>query len=520
MTRLTCIMAMIMALVFVFPIFSAFSTAPDYSEPANFSETLIEPTVMFRTGAVLATGDEYIYKILAERTNIKFKPIPVPVSNYVEKFNTTMASGDLPDMINVVGMANIDKYGPQGAFLDLTPYMDRGEMPHMVEVMNRTDSMKYNRSPDGKTYGSARIYDLDFLMDENYVIRKDVLEKNDIPMPTTWDELFDALVALKGIYPDSTPITNRWGEGHILEGMANVRDSMDKFYLNHAINKVEYGPAKQGYRDALEYLQRCYVAGVLDPEWVTLTDEAWTDKYATGKAFWAFDYAASFDGDLTGGGMLNAARELDPDWEFVPWLQPTYNDKLYGSIVLQGFYGNYRAIAYNSPYADALVRFMDWTFTDEGVYFLSFGVEGDTYTLGTDGEIIFDPNLRTVHNPNGSRVEIGLNDSSQFMNRVTEITTDTYSLSTGLAALSTEKIKEWKSWGNSYFWYKFADEDNNRRYEEIRNQLQTYMYEMSVKVIMNQMTLDEWDNIVIPEFDRLGLQEALILINEANDALR
>ena len=487
----------------------------DDSGASYFSETVIEPTIMYRCGSYLYTGDELIFQAIAEKTNIKFKPICVPTASYVEKFNATIASGDIPDMINVVGMANVDMYGPQGAFVDLTPYLDKGELPNIDEVLNRTDSMKYSKSPDGHLYAVPRVYDMDFLLDENYVIRTDVLEKNDIAVPTTWDELYDAMMKLKDIYPDSTPITNRWEEGHILEGMTNVRDAMDKFYLNHGNGKVEYGPMKQGYKDSLEFLAKCFKDGVLDPEFVTQTDEAWEDKHATGRAFWAFDYASSFD-----GRMKDAALEVDPDWHYEPWLHPKYNGVMYGTICLQGYYGNYRAIAAKSKFAEPLVKFLEWTFSDDGVEVVSFGIEGDTYTKSADGTIKLADDVKTGNNPEGTREYLGIHDGSSFCNRQTAAGRDIFDVSGYLATASTEMAKRENSYGKSYFWYKFADEENNDRYNEIRTQLQTYMYEMSVKVITGQMDLGEWDTVVIPQFEQMGVNEALELINAANDALQ
>jgi len=278
---------------------------------------------------------------------------------------------------------------------------------------------------------------------------------------------------------------------------------------------VEYGPLKEGYRYALDFLARCYKAGVLDPEFVTQTDEAWEDKHTNGRAFWAFDYASAFDGNVR-----IAALEQDPDWNYVPWLHPKYNGKMYGTIVLQGYYGNYRAIAAKSKFAEPLVKFLDWTFSDEGAEVVSFGIEGDTYTKGADGSIKMSPDVKTQSNPDGTREFLGIHDGSSFTNRQTEAGRDIFDVGGVLAKASTEMAAKEQSFGHSYFWYKFADEDKNARYEELRAQLQTYMYEMSVKVIMGQMPLEEWDTTVMAEFDKLGVQEALTLINEANDALQ
>lgn len=478
------------------------------AESTKISDTVIEPTFFICSGSYIWSGTEPVFKAIEEKTGIRFKPITVPLANYTEKLNTTLASGDLPDLMNIRGSAPIDKYGPQGAFVNLSEYVDRGEMPSMISMLEKHDALKYTRSPDGNIYGAPRIYDMDFRLDENYLIRRDVLDKNNLPVPVTFEDLYATLLKLKEIYPGSTPLINRWEANHILEGMTNIRDSFYGFYLNSTIDKVEFGQAKPGYRDALEWLANAYKDGILDPEFATLSDEQWEEKLINGKAFFVFDYADAID-DIAG-----AAQQVDPDWNFDPWLQPEYNGVRYGTVVLKGYYPSYRAISATSKFADALVKFTEYTYTSVGAEMLEFGIEGDTYTKNADGTITLDPDIKYAGNQNGTRENLGFNNPDMWP-IFTALGRDTYFTVGPVMKESTELAKQEKSYGNSYFFYKFDSDDDTARYAELRNQLNTYSLEMSVQVIMGKMTLEQWDTQVIPGFDSLGLQEALTLINDA-----
>ena len=57
-----------------------------------------------------------------------FNITSVDTEGFSEKLNLTMASGELPDLIYLVGNAAVQQYGPQVAFINILDYID--QMPN------------------------------------------------------------------------------------------------------------------------------------------------------------------------------------------------------------------------------------------------------------------------------------------------------------------------------------------------------------------------------------------------------
>ncbi len=71
---------------------------------------------------------------------------------FSEKLNLTMApSGELPDLIYLVGNAAVQQYGPQGAFINILDYID--QMPNFKAWYEENTQYALNfMSADGALY--------------------------------------------------------------------------------------------------------------------------------------------------------------------------------------------------------------------------------------------------------------------------------------------------------------------------------------------------------------------------------
>src|SRR5690606_25058737 len=64
-------------------------------------------------------GDLALLKDFAKKTNIEIEWDAPPADNFKEKFTLAMNTGNLPDAIIAPPVGDIEKYGQQGAFIDL-----------------------------------------------------------------------------------------------------------------------------------------------------------------------------------------------------------------------------------------------------------------------------------------------------------------------------------------------------------------------------------------------------------------
>ena len=131
-----------------------------------------------------------------------------------EQVNIRITGGQYPDAFMGVGFSNYDlaRYGDDGTFLDLTPYLTPDIMPNLCAILEGHPEIRAAiTQEDGKIYGlpageQMTTAGIGAPMDEAYsifsvpqysMINKAWLDDLGLPVPTSLDELHDALKAFK-----------------------------------------------------------------------------------------------------------------------------------------------------------------------------------------------------------------------------------------------------------------------------------------------------------------------------------
>ena len=92
--------------------------------------------------------DWYVIDMINEETNVDFKITSVDTEGFSEKLNLTMSSGELPDLIYLIGNAAVQQYAPQGAFVNILDHLD--EMPNFKAWYEENQAYALNfMSADG-----------------------------------------------------------------------------------------------------------------------------------------------------------------------------------------------------------------------------------------------------------------------------------------------------------------------------------------------------------------------------------
>lgn len=110
----------------------------------------------------------------------------VPSGDYDTKFDLVLASGNLPEIIVSTNMTRptLLQAINQGAFWDLTPFL--GDFSKYPNMKNNSGPNVWNfMKLDGKVYGIPRNRPQ---IDLGIKMRKDWLDKLNLPIPTTIDE--------------------------------------------------------------------------------------------------------------------------------------------------------------------------------------------------------------------------------------------------------------------------------------------------------------------------------------------
>ena len=147
------------------------------------------------------TPETYSMQLLADRTGFNYAFRQIPREFLGERIATTLASGDLPDIMQLglpadstgTPMDIAHEFGPQGLFASLTPYIEAGDMPNLVAEMERQPDMeKLMTSPDGNIYAVPQVRRLRQLRPW-LQLRADLIEQCGI-IEDRWNGNWDAIL--------------------------------------------------------------------------------------------------------------------------------------------------------------------------------------------------------------------------------------------------------------------------------------------------------------------------------------
>ncbi|CAN7513086.1 extracellular solute-binding protein [Paenibacillus sp. LjRoot153] len=426
--------------------------------------------------------DWAVWKWIKERTNIT---INQETQTGPESLALAIASGDMPDLMSVFP-PDAQKYGPQGAFLDLSKHLDK--MPNLKAFLaSRPEVTQRITSPGGEMYHVLN----DGMGAGNqlvYFYRDDIFKKNNLQEPKTWDELYETAKKLKAQYPDSYPFVFRHGI-NTLKYFGPSFGVYPGFFEDKATGKIKYGATDPGFKKMVEYLNRFYKEGLTPPDWLSMDYKAWTQFIATNKSFMTLQFI----------GQIEIMNQQLQNGAHLKFMAPPvgYGSKGYipkADLEEYGF-----AVSSKTKNLDAALRYLDFIYSKEGKDLLSWGKEGESFTV-ENGKRKFLPQFKT---PNDLRKELGL------------MTTGAYGVVDFESSKSLSNENERFSFDEAAK-YHFPvinalpplTSEEKSSISVIEDQLNKY-YESSVaKFIMGETPMTEWDKF-IGELNKIGAQKLI-----------
>lgn len=347
--------------------------------------------------------DWQILQTYKERRNVVLDVKLGDNADYEKAIIGTLESGDIPDIILKVWPDTIESYANAGVLLPFSDY--EALMPNFtayIKTHGLQNDLNKLRLNNGKYYilpGYQRKIQV-----QQWIYRQDIFEKHNLDAPKTYDDLFDLLVKLKEIYPDSTPISASWGGAHLFAmmgagygipaGWAGTR------FYNPNEDRWQFAPATENYKALYTFLNRCYEAGILDPAIFNQSESDFYDKIGDGRAFvtvtWITSGFAPWDEKLHKNGFPNGK------WAPLPVPESTIGTKALPPVdpFRKGLVVPSRVV--NEPYFKELLGFLDWAvYSEEGQTLTTWGIEGLTYENTPTGKTYL-PDIKTPKNITGT----------------------------------------------------------------------------------------------------------------------
>lgn len=326
-------------------------------------------------------AQEWIFQKYKEYTGIQIEPLAFTEDVFNQKLATYLASGNLPDIIcGGFAYTELNVYGSQGAFVAIDDYLDITPNVKAIfydDAENYAILKQYANQADGKNY-SYPIYRLNRDVNHGFMYRGDIFAELDIEPWTDTDSFLDALRTIKEAYPESYPYGSKNGTA-IYGRFASYYDVNDlPMAYDYESGEWFVGCTSEGFHEMLDLLKLMYNEGLLDPEFLTDTLDAWNAKQLNGRNFVMNDWIGRMS-LLEGEG-----KKVKEDWDLT-YGRPIGNGK---APALELFSAWGFEIA-NNEHAEAAVKFCDFLYSDFGSELSTLGVEGENFVWGEDGSIVY-----------------------------------------------------------------------------------------------------------------------------------
>lgn len=245
-------------------------------------------------------GQKQFLDEFSKQTGIKLQVTQPNHNEYIQKVKMSFASGDVPDIVEVNNNDMVN-FANNGALYDMTDLIAKSSVFQNIMKDKASkeafDSIKVNNKiyacPQAKGSGVVTY------------IRKDLLDKAHLKVPTTYDEFITALRAFskmktkngKAIIPYTAPGIDPESSSYLPEFYQQTSGKWEK-----QDGKWVDGFTTTAMADTLTKLQSAYKEGLLDKEIITNKTSTCRDKWMSGQvgafSYWAGKWFVSLNDKL------------------------------------------------------------------------------------------------------------------------------------------------------------------------------------------------------------------------------
>lgn len=509
---------------------SSSASASEVSNVKNFNETGLpivneKVTLKFMAGTHALQGmdwsDKLVWTETEKLTNVHIEWDLVPLENLSEKKNLLLASGDLPDAFFGGGLTASDliTYGSQGAFIALNDLAAKYS-PNITKLMTQYPEIKKGiTTPDGKIYSYPKIStNPAHRTSRKWFFKNEWVEKSGMKLPETTDELYNLLKAFKekdmngNGESDEIPLTAS-DMGALLAifkgpwGLANkgsmVNGDVD---VDKKSGELRFVPIQPEYLDMLKYLRKLYEDKLLDNELFTNNTSIISGKISKDTVGAFININTSFAGNDHEKFVGAEAALKGPN-----------GDQLHSAVIPFVQVPAAFVITKNCEYPEVAARFGDFFYDGEGALLYWLGIEGDTYTKNSDGQM----RLTEWYTKNPDGLALDEAKGKDFVSDYTNhpiVREEKFAYDTGEGAAEViDASKKLKPYLPEEVWPAlFFTNEENSTVVSIKADMEKYVNDMAAQFIAGKVSFDKWDEYV-ENIKKMGLDEYMEIFKTALD---
>lgn len=343
---------------------------------------LILATNSLNNGFPASLEEDWLYQKLLEDTGISL--VVTLVDDYYTAMNARIAGGSIPDML-WSDSDNMRTYAKEGVLLNLSPYMDN-KMAGLMAWIGDTNISPYLYQGDLYAIPKNYVNAIDYI---NINVRKDWLDKLNLQIPTTVQELYDVAYAFVNNDPDGNGIADTFGFSgnkgfYAYDTIANCYDTALGNHIIVRDGKVTNALLQPGMKDALTWCKKFIDDNLMDPDCYTAspTNKAIAGQVGMLTLGWHALYKKAYRQQIA---------EVNPNAEwavFGPLASEVGAEPCLTALDVCASLGAYCVSAdISEEKLDAVFRLIDYIISPEGSNLVYYGLEGVHWDYDADGMI-------------------------------------------------------------------------------------------------------------------------------------
>lgn len=355
--------------------------------------------------------DDLEAKMLKEKFNLVFKAEDYPRNDWPVKSTLLFATGEGPEYLPLVrDQWKSLEWMASGYLRPFEKDELAAKLPNYRKIWTDEEwdaVYKINQYSDGKLYYLPGKRTLK--VNQAWQYRKDLFDKYGLKFPTTPDEIFTTLKTIKdktGIIPvvtsgnASSPL---WGVNLFFQvfGLPDLALNWISYVDPVTKEFVAYPFADDRHRDFLIFLHKMYKEGLLLKDFATATADQTKKLIAQGNNVIAFTTSdPSFNNNLQKASVPDVNWVWSDNYDF-PSKDP--NKVIYKREPLYSNWGPAIKEGTSPEKVDRILDYLNWSLSDEGQLWYTFGKEGVTYEM-KDGSPVYLPNMSTPVKAEGDKL--------------------------------------------------------------------------------------------------------------------
>lgn len=332
--------------------------------------------------------DMYLMNKYEEMTGVHVEWTSVPSSARTERVTLAISSGDLPDVFFKCGISASSLPGIRRFGRPARPGADAGNLRAQLLGLRAAVSGRAGQRDHAGRENLLAARDCGRAggrMNKKLYFNQHFMDALNLSQPRTADELYAVLKAMKEGDPngngeaDEVPLSESTGTLYMvfggLYGCFNRGTHHEEYDVDPQTGAIRHIKTSDAFRQTLEFMNKLYAEGIIDQESITFNDARAVGLISQDRqgVYFATNLA------------LLPADKMDEWTPAEGWVDGAIWPLMRSHLHSVGAF----AISADCKNPEIALRWVDYFYSEEGVRFFHYGIDGDTCQTNADGSLSY-----------------------------------------------------------------------------------------------------------------------------------